>query len=238
MFYAFDNSGSILDMRGVIFDPRVKDICQTVLTHENIWKHSNTFENRVMPILVSPHLLKVVYGVHLLLVPLYVQQQVVNGQLSTIEYGFYDWDIFLNIFLNERENGLTVIFWDVFCLIFVVSLIRILVSTPLVVLPDLNFNTFRFLNLTLFDLDRPQGIWSFIVRGVGGRRESVRSIGGLLNKKTIDGECLREGAFMLFDFLDEGLKDEKLCRGIDAVCEWWNGRKGSEVLQHCMIYNH
>ena len=191
-----------------------------------------------MPILISPHLLKVVYGVHLLLVPLYMQQQIVNCQLSAIEDGFYDWDIFLNIFLNERENGLTIIFWDVFCLVFVVVLIRILVSTPLVVLPDLNLNTFRFLNLTLLDLDRPQGIWSLIVRGVSRRRESGCSIGGLLNKKTIDGECLREGAFMLLDFLDEGLKDEKLCRGIDAVIEWRKGRKDSGVLQHCMIYNH
>ena len=90
MFYAFDNSGSILDMRGVIFDPRVEDIRETVLTHENIRKHSDAFENRVMLILISPHLLKVVYGVHLLLVPLYMQQQIVNCQLSAIEDGFYD----------------------------------------------------------------------------------------------------------------------------------------------------
>jgi len=155
MLNALNNSGSILDMRGVIFDPRVEDIRETVLTHENIRKDSDAFENRVMLILISPHLLKVVYRVHLFLVPFNVQQQVVDCQLSTIEDRFYDRDIFLDIFLDERENGLTIIFWDIFCLIFVMSLIRILISTSLVMFPDLDFNTFRFLHLALLKLDHP-----------------------------------------------------------------------------------
>lgn len=74
MLDTFDDSGAILDVSRVILHAGVEDIRQTVLTHENVREYSDALQDRVVWVLITPHFLQVIDGIHLLFVLLYVQQ--------------------------------------------------------------------------------------------------------------------------------------------------------------------
>ena len=88
-------------MGGVIFDPGVEDIGEAVLAHEDIGEYPDALEDRIALVLVPPHLLQIVYRVHLLLVLLDVQQQIADRQLPPLKNRLDDVDIFLDVLLNK-----------------------------------------------------------------------------------------------------------------------------------------
>ncbi len=101
MLDALDDAGAVFDVSGVVLDAGVEDVGETVLAHEDVGQHTDALEDGIVTILISPHFLQVVYRIHLLLVPLYVQQQVVDRQLSTSQDRLYDRQVFLDVFLNK-----------------------------------------------------------------------------------------------------------------------------------------
>jgi hypothetical protein len=120
---------------GVIFDPGVEDVGEAVLAHEDIGEDSDALEDGVALVLVAPHLLQIVDGVHLLLVLLDVQQQVADRQLPPLQNRLNDVDIFLDVLLNKRQNRLTIVFGNVLRLVLVVDLLSRLPRTAAALAP-------------------------------------------------------------------------------------------------------
>lgn len=88
-------------MSGVIFDPGVEDIGEAVFAHKDIGKYPNALEDRIALVLITPHLFQIVDRVHLLLVLLYVQQQITDRQFPSLKNRLNDVDIFLDVLLNK-----------------------------------------------------------------------------------------------------------------------------------------
>lgn len=88
-------------MGGVIFDPGVEDVGEAVFAHKDVGEDPNALEDGIALVLVAPHLLQIVDRVHLLLVLLYVQQQVADRQLPALQNRLNDVDIFLDVLLNK-----------------------------------------------------------------------------------------------------------------------------------------
>jgi hypothetical protein len=101
VFDTLDDACAVLDVCGVVLDAGVEDVGETVFAHEDVGEDADALENGVVAVLVPPHLLQVVYRVHLLLVPLYVQQQVVDRQLPPSQDRLYDRQVFLDVFLDK-----------------------------------------------------------------------------------------------------------------------------------------
>jgi hypothetical protein len=140
---------------GVIFDPGVEDVGEAVLAHEYIGKYPDALEDRIALVLIPPHLLQIVYRVHLLLVLLDVQQQITDRQFPPLKNRLNDVDIFLDVLLNKRKNRLTIIFWNVLRLVLIVDLAAQLPCPSTALVPAFPpLSTQRLFIRLVFDLDR------------------------------------------------------------------------------------
>ncbi len=116
-------SFTVFNVRWVVLHPRVEDVWQTKFPHKNIRQYSYAFINCIFLVTIAPHLLQVVYRIYLFLVFLYMGNEIIFCERSLEENRFEDTGIFLMIFLYEAKDGFSVIFRDIFSLIFVLCLI-------------------------------------------------------------------------------------------------------------------
>jgi hypothetical protein len=135
-----------------------------------------------------------------------VHQQVVNVQLPPPQDRLYDRQVFLDVLLDETQDRLPVVLGDVLCLVLIVGLVLVLVPAPFLMSSHANFNTGGAVGVVLLELDEGVGVGGVVGPGFGGGGGAGGGGGGLVDEEAVDGECLREGAFVLFDLVDERLQ--------------------------------